>query len=57
MNAILRRRFLEQIMVMFGREPKKPEAIQRGSAADPFRQAHHQQGKAAGRGGTMPKRT
>ena len=27
MNAILRKRFLEQILVMFGREPKKPEAV------------------------------
>jgi len=27
MNHILRRRFREQIMVMFGREPKKPVEI------------------------------
>ena len=27
MNSILRKRFLEQILVMFGREPRKPEAV------------------------------
>jgi len=34
-NTILRKRFLEQILVMFGREPKKPEA-----ASEPARQIH-----------------
>ena len=27
MNPLLKKRFLEQIVVMFGREPKKPEAV------------------------------
>ena len=35
MSAILRKRFLEQILVMFGREPKKPEAI-----SEPAQQIH-----------------
>ena len=35
MNTFLRKRFREQIMVMFGREPKKPEAI-----SEPAQQIH-----------------
>jgi len=35
MNAILRKRFLDQILVMFGREPKKP-----GEISEPAKQVH-----------------
>ena len=35
MKTVLKRRFLEQILVMFGREPKKPEAI-----SEPAQQIH-----------------
>jgi len=34
-NTILRKRFLEQILVMFGREPKKP-----GAVSEPAKQIH-----------------
>jgi hypothetical protein len=47
MNQFLKRRFFDQIAVMFGREARKPAAISEPCAGDPHPQARHQQGAPA----------